>query len=270
MTEASDAVIVAAVRTPIGRSGRSPGRALPARHRHADGGRRAIAAAGLDPGDIDDLHPRRGPAGRRLHRPLRGQRAGTAARHAGRGRAAPVRHRDDGGAGGGGQHPLGHGRRGDRRRRRVHDPLADALREVALPLRGRRALHPAEPPRHARGAQHEHAHHGGREHRPRVRHHPRGVGRLVVPLQHPGRGRHRRRPLRRGDRAGDRAGGPRRDGDGQRGRAPAAGTRRPRSWRRCRRSRGPTARSPPGTRRASPTAAPPSWWWPAPTPRPTG
>ena len=53
--------------------------------------------------------------------------------------------------------------------------------------------------------------HGGREHRPRVRHHPRGVGPLVVPLEHPGRRRHRRRALRRGDRAGGRAGRPGRD-----------------------------------------------------------
>ena len=54
MTTDTDAVIVAAVRTPIGRSGRSlAGLSL------QDIGMQtvaaAIAAAGLDPGDIDDL-----------------------------------------------------------------------------------------------------------------------------------------------------------------------------------------------------------------------
>ena len=104
MTDASDAVIVTAVRTPIGRSGRSlAGLSLQDIGMQTVAG--AIAAAGLDPGDIDDLAARRGPAGGRLHRPLRGQRPGAAARHARRHRAAPVRHRDDGGPGGGGQHP---------------------------------------------------------------------------------------------------------------------------------------------------------------------
>ena len=54
MTDASDAVIVAAVRTPIGRSGRSlAGLSLQDIGMQAVAG--AIAAAGLDPGDIDDL-----------------------------------------------------------------------------------------------------------------------------------------------------------------------------------------------------------------------
>jgi acetyl-CoA acetyltransferase family protein len=54
MTEASDAVIVAAVRTPIGRSGRSlAGLTLQDIGMQTVAG--AIAAAGLDAGDIDDL-----------------------------------------------------------------------------------------------------------------------------------------------------------------------------------------------------------------------
>ena len=54
MTDASDAVIVAAVRTPIGRSGRSlAGLSLQDIGMQTVAG--AIAAAGLDPGDIDDL-----------------------------------------------------------------------------------------------------------------------------------------------------------------------------------------------------------------------
>ena len=54
MTEASDAVVVAAVRTPIGRSGRSlAGLSLQDIGMQTVAG--AIAAAGLDTGDIDDL-----------------------------------------------------------------------------------------------------------------------------------------------------------------------------------------------------------------------
>ena len=54
MTDASDAVIVTAVRTPIGRSGRSlAGLSLQDIGMQTVAG--AIAAAGLDPGDIDDL-----------------------------------------------------------------------------------------------------------------------------------------------------------------------------------------------------------------------
>jgi acetyl-CoA acetyltransferase family protein len=54
MTEASDAVIVAAVRTPIGRSGRSlAGLSLQDIGMQTIAG--VIAAAGLDPGDIEDL-----------------------------------------------------------------------------------------------------------------------------------------------------------------------------------------------------------------------
>jgi acetyl-CoA acetyltransferase family protein len=54
MTEASDAVVVAAVRTPIGRSGRSlAGLSLQDIGLQTVAG--VIAAAGLDPGDIDDL-----------------------------------------------------------------------------------------------------------------------------------------------------------------------------------------------------------------------
>ena len=92
MTEANDAVIVAATRTPIGRSGRAlAGLTV------ADIGMQTvtgvIGAAGLDARRHRRPHSRRGPARGRLHRPLRGQRAGAAARHAGRRRAAPVRHR---------------------------------------------------------------------------------------------------------------------------------------------------------------------------------
>jgi acetyl-CoA acetyltransferase family protein len=54
MTEASDAVIVAAVRTPIGRSGRSLA-ALTLQDIGMQTVAGAIAAAGLDAGDIDDL-----------------------------------------------------------------------------------------------------------------------------------------------------------------------------------------------------------------------
>src|SRR3984957_888066 len=54
MTEATDAVIVAATRTPIGRSGRS----LAGLSLHDIGMQTlagVIAAAGLDPADVDDL-----------------------------------------------------------------------------------------------------------------------------------------------------------------------------------------------------------------------
>ena len=51
-----------------------------------------------------------------------------------------------------------------------------------FPFGGVERFMPPEPPEHARRAEHEHAHHGRREHGPRVRHHPRGVRRLVVPL----------------------------------------------------------------------------------------
>src|SRR5271169_3479596 len=54
MSEAIDAVVVAAVRTPIGRSGRSlAGLSIQDIGMQTVAG--AIAAAGLEPGDIDDL-----------------------------------------------------------------------------------------------------------------------------------------------------------------------------------------------------------------------
>ncbi len=138
MTDASDAVIVAAVRTPIGRSGRSLA-GLSSRTSACRRWPAAIAAAGLDADDIDDLL---------LGEVLQG--GGCTARYVANALGLPPD--TPGGAvqrqcatgmmavqDAAATHPLGHGRGDRRRRRRVHDPLPAPLREVAVPLRRRRS-----------------------------------------------------------------------------------------------------------------------------------
>ena len=103
----------------------------------------------------------------------------------------------------------------------------------------------------------------GLERRRRGRRHPRGDGRLGLPLAPAGRRRHRRGPLRRGDRP-DRGQGARRRHPLRRRRAPAP-RHDDREARRARRRCTPRSRasaSPPATRRASTTAPPP---WSSPT-----
>ena len=174
MTTDTDAVIVAAVRTPIGRSGRSlAGLSL------QDIGMQtvaaAIAAADLDPGDIDDLI---------LGEVLQG--GGCTARYVANALGLPPDT-----PGGTVQRQCATGMMAvQEAAANIRSGMAEAVvaggvesmtalpapvREVTAPIRRRRALPAPEPPRLARGAQHEHVDHGGREHRPRVRHHPRGI-----------------------------------------------------------------------------------------------
>ena len=68
-----------------------------------------------------------------------------------------------------------------------------------------------------------------------MRDHPRGAGRVGLPLQHPGGRRNRRRSLRRRDRPRRRPRRAGRDGDLRHRRAATGATRPPRSWPRWRR-----------------------------------
>ena len=146
MTEATDAVVVAATRTPIGRSGRSlAGLSV------ADIGMQTVTgvidAAGLDPDDIDDLI---------LGEVLRG--GGCTARYVANALGLPP---DTPGGAVQRQCATGmmafqeaaanirsrHGRRRHRRRDRLHDPHPDAVRDVTPPLRRRPAVHAPQPSR---------------------------------------------------------------------------------------------------------------------------
>ena len=96
------------------------------------------------------------------------------------------------------QHHGRHGRRRDRRRRRVDLDVAERD-EAHAPRRRARAVDVAEPPRDARRARVRHVDHGRPEHRGQVRPHPRRHGRVGVPLAHARGAGDRRRPVAGGD-----------------------------------------------------------------------
>ena len=158
MTDATDAVIVAALRTPIGRSGRSlAGLSLQDIGAQTVAG--AIAAAQIEPGDIDDVI---------LGEVLQG--GGCTARYVANALGLPPDT-----PGGTVQRQCATGMMAVQEAAAtirsgmaqvviaggidVRDPLPGHVRQVALPLRGRGAVPRAQPPRHARRAQHEHARH---------------------------------------------------------------------------------------------------------------
>ena len=268
MTDASDAVIVTAVRTPIGRSGRSlAGLSLQDIGMQTVAG--AIAAAGLDPGDIDDLL---------LGEVLQG--GGCTARYVANALGLPPDT-----PGGAVQRQCATGMMAvQEAAANIRSGMADAViaggvesmtrspllfEKSPFPFGGVERFIPPSHPNMPDAPNTNMLITVGENTARECGITRRGVGRLVVPLQHPGRGRHRRRPLRRGDHPGDGAGGTGRDGDGQRRRAPAPG-HHTEKLAALPSLTGPDGQITAGNSSASPTGAPPWWWWPAPTPRPTG